>query len=230
MNAVGTREDVRTLLHEIGHAFHNFETLAQLPYRQQRDYPIEYAEVASMAMELLAAPYLNHANGGYFTDQEAARDRIEHLEKILFFWPYMAVVDSFQHWAYGGGDAAADPAACDQKWAELWDRFMVAADYTGLEDIKMTGWHRKQHIYRYPFYYVEYGLAQLGAVQVWANARHDQAEAVKAYRRGLALGGTKNLHELYAATGVKFAFDAETMAHATKLIEQTIDQLEAQLA
>jgi oligoendopeptidase F len=185
-----TRDDVRTLLHEVGHAFHGFETY-QLPYAMQRQYPIEFAEVASMSMELLAAPYLTDDLGGYFAQEEAARDRIEHLEKILFFWPYMSVVDSFQHRVYEGGDAAKDAAYCDKIWAEQWDRFMVASDYTGLEDVKMTGWHRKHHIFRYPFYYVEYGLAQLGAVQVWANALENQAEAVAAYRRGLALGGTK---------------------------------------
>jgi oligoendopeptidase F len=228
MNAVNLRDDVRTLLHEVGHAFHGFETYT-LPYAHQRDYPIEFAEVASMSMELLAAPYLTQERGGYFTREDAARDRIEHLEKILFFWPYMSVVDAFQHWAYTSGDAAADPANCDAKWSELWSRFMVAADYTGLQDVKETGWHRKHHIFRYPFYYVEYGLAQLGAVQVWANALKDQAGAVASYRSGLALGGTRNLHELFGATGAKFAFDAETLGEAVDLIVRTIDELEGDL-
>jgi oligoendopeptidase F len=229
MNAVNLRDDVRTLLHEVGHAFHGFETY-NLPYSHQREYPIEFAEVASMAMELLAAPYLTQDRGGYFSREDAARDRIEHLEKILFFWPYMSVVDAFQHWAYTSEGAGADPANCDAKWAELWDRFMVAADYTGLQDVKETGWHRKHHIFRYPFYYVEYGLAQLGAVQVWANALKDQAGAVRSYRDGLALGGTKNLHELFGATGAKFAFDTETLGEAVDLIMQTISELEGELA
>jgi oligoendopeptidase F len=226
MNAVNSRGDVRTLLHEIGHAFHNFETIANLRYSMQRAYPIEFAEVASMSMELLAAPYLTRADGGYFDEGEAARDRIEHLEKILDFWPYMAVVDSFQHWVYTHGDEAADPAACDAAWSRLWDRFMITSDYRGLQDIKETGWHRKHHIFRYPFYYVEYGLAQLGAVQVWANALNDQAGAVRAYRSGLALGGTRNLYELFGATGAKFAFDAGTLGAAVELIERTINSLE----
>jgi oligoendopeptidase F len=229
MNAVNLRDDVRTLLHEVGHAFHGFETY-NLPYSHQREYPIEFAEVASMAMELLAAPYLTQERGGYFTREDAARDRIEHLEKILFFWPYMSVVDAFQHWAYTSGNTAADSANCDAKWAELWDRFMVAADYTGLQDVKETGWHRKHHIFRYPFYYVEYGLAQLGAVQVWANALKDQAGAVRSYRSGLALGGTKNLYELFGASGAKFAFDAETLGEAVNLITRTIEELEGELA
>lgn len=227
MNAVGSQGDVRTLLHEVGHAFHGFEVL-KLPYIDQQNYPIEFAEVASMAMELLAAPYLSEEHGGYFSPQDAARDRIQHLEKIVLFWPYMAVVDAFQHWIYTG-DEADDPAKCDAKWNELWDRFEVGVDYSGLDDHKVTGWHRKQHIHRIPFYYIEYGLAQLGAVQVWANALKDQAGAVAAYRRALALGGTRSLPELFGAAGAKFAFDAETLGAAVSLIERTIGELEAVL-
>lgn len=225
MNAAGTRDDVRTFLHEFGHAFHGFEVFGNLPYAQQRAYPIEFAEVASMAMELLAAPYLTEENGGYYTQADAARDRIAHLEKILGFWPYMAVVDAFQHWIYTSGDAARNPANCDAKWAELWDRFMPQ-DWSGLDAEKETGWHRKLHIHRIPFYYIEYGLAQLGAVQVWANALEDQAQAVKDYRAALALGGTRSLPELYGTAGAKFAFDAATLGAAVELIETTIDSLE----
>jgi oligoendopeptidase F len=222
MNSVGLATDVRVLLHEAGHAFHNFETYA-LPYQQQRDVPIEFAEVASMAMELLAAPYLRQRDGGYYADEAAyARSRVEHLEGILLFWPYMAVVDGFQHWAYTNPADADDPGACDQAWDGLWARFMGAVDWSGLDAERATGWHRKQHIYRYPFYYVEYGLAQLGAVQVWRNALSDQAGAVAAYRRGLALGGTATLPELFAAAGARFAFDTATLQEAVDLIEQTI--------
>lgn len=224
MNAVGKREDVRTLLHEAGHAFHNFETMKNLPYNHQREYPIEFAEVASMAMELLAAPYLTHEFGGYFNNREAAIDRISHLEKIIFFLPYMAVVDGFQQWAYTHPDGR-DPNACDQKWGELWSRF-IKVDYTGLDDVRMTGWHRKQHIFNYPLYYIEYGLAQLGAVQIWANAIRDQAQSVADYRRALALGGTRSLPDLYGTAGVKFAFDVETVEKAVELIETTIADLE----
>jgi oligoendopeptidase F len=225
MNAVGLPGDVRTLLHEAGHAFHDFE-MARLPYHQQRDAPIEFAEVASMAMELLAAPYLRRSDGGYYDQAEYARARIEHLEGILTFWPYMAVVDGFQHWAYTNPEAAADPAACDAAWDRLWGRFMHGVDWSGLDAERMTGWHRKQHIYRYPFYYVEYGLAQLGAVQVWRNALSDQAGAVAAYRRALALGGTATLPDLFQAAGARFAFDAGALREAVELIEGTIGALE----
>jgi oligoendopeptidase F len=187
---------------------------------------MEFAEVASMAMELLGAPYLTENHGGFYTAEEAARARIEHLETNILFWPYMAVVDAFQHWVYTHHDAASDPANCDAKWAELWDRFMSGIDYSGFDDIKATGWHRKEHIFHVPFYYVEYGLAQLGAVQVWANALNDQSKAVRQYLDALALGATATLPELFRTAGAKFAFDDATLSRAVQLMENTINQLD----
>ena len=227
MNAVGVHDDVQTMLHESGHAFHVFESQA-LPYIHQRDVPMEFAEVASMSMELLASPYLARDFGGFYTPPEAARARIEHLERSLLFWPYMAVVDAFQHWVYEHPEEAADPAACDRIWGGLWDRFMPVTDWRGLEDVKVSGWMRKLHIFQLPFYYVEYGLAQLGAVQVWGNALEDQAAAVAAYRKALALGGTVTLPELYAAAGAKFAMDAATLRRAVDLMMRVIEKLEAE--
>jgi oligoendopeptidase F len=224
-NVVGTHDDVETTLHESGHAFHSFEA-GRLPYIQQRFAGLEMAEVASMSMELLAAPYLPAEEGGFYSQAEANRARIEHLESQILFWPYMAIVDAFQHWVYENPDRAADPDHCDATWAELWHRFRPGVDWSGFEEALKTGWHRKLHIHTDPFYYVEYGLAQLGAVQVWASALHDQAGAVAAYRRALALGGTRPLPELYAAAGAKFAFDAETLGGAVQLMEETIARLE----
>ncbi|MBI4530975.1 MAG: M3 family oligoendopeptidase, partial [Candidatus Latescibacteria bacterium] len=200
MNAVGLHGDVQTLLHESGHAFHVFET-NHLPYYQQRQVGMEFAEVASMAMELLAAPYLSAEEGGFYAKADAARARVEHLEWGILFWPYMAVVDAFQHWVYDNPDAATDPANCDAEWTALWGRFMPGVDWSGLEDELMTGWHRKLHIHTLPFYYVEYGLAQLGAVQVWGNALREQNKAVESYHRALALGGTAPIPDLYSTAG-----------------------------
>ncbi|HWQ83538.1 MAG TPA: M3 family oligoendopeptidase, partial [Anaerolineales bacterium] len=225
MNAVGLHDDVQTLLHEGGHSFHVFET-ASLPYYQQLQVPMEFAEVASMGMELLAAPYLADEQGGFYTPADAARARIEHLEGCILFWPYMAVVDAFQHWVYENPDAAVDSARCDQTWGGLWDRFMRGVDWSGLEEEKITGWHRKLHIFQVPFYYVEYGLAQLGAMQIWRNALQDQAKAVANYRKALALGGTVTLPELYTAAGAKFTFDPQTLGEVVDLAMETIDELE----
>jgi oligoendopeptidase F len=225
VNAVGTHNDVATTIHESGHAFHVFET-AGIPYIQQLAVPMEFAEVASMGMELLASPYLTKETGGFYTQAEAARARIEHLEGMILFWPFMAVVDSFQQWVYENPKAGADPAACDKKWNELWDRFIPGVDWTGLEQVKVTGWHRKLHIHQVPFYYVEYGLAQLGAVQIFGNAIQDQTKAVADYRKALSLGGMVTLPELFAAAGAKFGFDVPTVKKAVDLMEGVIRDLE----
>ena len=224
-NAVGLHADVATLLHESGHGFHVFEE-AHLPYYHQLQVGMEFNEVASMAMELLASPYLLASEGGFYSEKEAARARIEHLEEDVIFWPYMAVVDAFQHWAYTNPAKAVNPDNCDQKWAELWQRFTIGVDWSGLDDYMVTGWQRKQHIFEVPFYYVEYGLASLGAFQVWSNALKDQKAAVAAYRRALALGGTVSLPKLYETAGARFAFDARTLQEAVSLAEQMIETLE----
>jgi oligoendopeptidase F len=190
---------------------------------------MEFAEVASMGMELLASPYLTRQNGGFYPESEAARARIEHLEGMILFWPFMAVVDSFQQWVYENPAQGIDPAACNAKWGALWERFIPGVDWSGLEEVKLTGWHRKLHIHQIPFYYVEYGLAQLGAVQVFGNALKDQAGAVAAYRRALALGGMVTLPQLFAAAGAKFAFDTAILKTAVGLMEGVIDELERKI-
>jgi len=231
MNAAGTAGDVDTMLHEMGHAFHTYQVLnsPDLRYHQLKDYPTEFAEVASMGMELLASPYLPASAGGFYTDEQMARAMITHLEQLLMFWPFMAVMDAFQHWAYTHHAKATDPANCDAKWGELWDRFMVGVDWSGLDDAKATGWHRKVHLYIYPFYYIEYGLAQLGAVQIWRNALKDQKGAVTSYLNGLALGYSVPVPELYKAAGAKFGFDADTFQMVVDLIEEQIAKHEANL-
>jgi oligoendopeptidase F len=225
MNAVGTHYDVLTLLHEAGHAFHYFEA-SRLPWTQQRYIPSEFDEVASMSMELLAGLHLDQQPGGFYDKRDAARARIEALEGIILFWPYMSVVDSFQHWAYEHPEAARDPRQCDRAWAELWDKFMPGVDWTGLEFAKETGWQRKLHIHTYPFYYVEYGIAELGAVQVFGRALKDPKQALADYRHALSLGGTVSLPQLFAAAGVKFSLDEQTLREAVTLIEQIIAKQE----
>jgi len=228
MNGVGIHDDVLTLLHEGGHAFHAFE-MAQLPYHSQLQITNEIAEVASTSMELLASPYITTNQGGFYSPKDAARARLSHLEQILLFWPYMAVVDAFQHWIYENHAAASHPANCETQWVELWQRFMPGIDWSGLEDSLSTRWQRQLHIYQVPFYYVEYGLAQLGAVQVWRNALKDQAKAIADYRSALALGATVPLPQLFSAAGAKFAFDSTTLREAVDLIENTMLKLEESL-
>jgi oligoendopeptidase F len=230
MNNTNTPGDVQTILHEGGHAFHEFERAHVHFYQRGEIYlPAEFAEVASMGMELIASPYTTKEYGGFYTESEAARTTIEQLEGIITFLPYMAIVDAFQHWVYENPEQGSRASACEEKWAELWDRFRVGIDYSGLQDHKRTYWHRQAHPFDSPFYYVEYGLAQLGAVQVWANARRDQKKAVADYRRALALGATVSLPELFATAGARFAFDERTLQDAVDLLEAVVQELEAKL-
>jgi oligoendopeptidase F len=227
MNSVGLHDDIQTMLHEGGHAFHDFEFF-KLPTYLQGEIPIEFAEVASMSMELLAAPYFTRDQGGFYVSaDDANRARVEHLEGMILFLPYMAVVDAFQLWAYTHPDDATDAAKCDAAWGALWDRFMRGVDWSGLEAEKVTGWHRKQHIFRNPLYYVEYGLAQVGAAQVWRNSLRDHAGAVKAYRGALALGGTRPLPELFAAAGARFGWDKPLLGEMVDLIETTLERIDS---
>ncbi len=228
MNNTGVHEDVITLLHEGGHAFHAFEA-GVVPYFHERSenyVPAEFAEVASMAMELLASPYITKEHGGYYSEADAARARLEHLESIIVQLPYLALVDAFQHWIYENPQDGSNPVLCENKWGELWDRFMSHVDYSGLEDAKKTHWHRQLHIFTLPFYYIEYALAEFGALQIWANALKDQKPAVENYRKALALGGTVSLPELFETAGAKFAFDAKTLKIYVDLLEEQIEKLE----
>lgn len=229
MNAVGVHDDVQTLLHEAGHAFHVFES-SHLKYHQQRGFatlPMEFAEVGSMAMELIASPYLSEEHGGYYTDADANRARTEHLTSILRLWAYIAQVDAFQHWIYTHHEEATNPANCDAKWLELWERFMPGVDYSGVEDAIKYRWRRQLHIFQLPFYYIEYGLAQLGAVQVWANSLKDADQALRDYRHALSLGATRRLPQLFEAAGARLAFDSATFGEAVNLIENTLATLDA---
>lgn len=225
MSAVGTHNDVTTLLHEGGHAFHFMESLRQ-PLIWNRNAPMEFCEVASMSMELLSAPYLAAERGGFYSAADARRAHASHLRKLVLFLPYMAVVDRFQHWVYAEAPQDVTPADLDRTWSALWDRFMPGIDYRDLQAEKESGWHRKGHIFGSPFYYIEYGLAQLGALQVWRNALTNQAQAVADYRRGLALGYTRSLPELFAAAGARFAFDRQTVGELMALVAEQMARLE----
>jgi oligoendopeptidase F len=224
MNAVGIEDDVRTLLHESGHAFHSFEA-ANLPLVFQREYGAEMAEVASMSMELLAGPYIGKDSGGYYSEADARRSRKEHLEGIVLFFPHCASVDAFQQWAYVN-EAGRDVKARDQKWLELRRRFEGdSVDWSGLDAERIARWYQQPHFFAWPFYYIEYGLAQLGALQVWRNSLRNQADAVRKYREALALGGTRSLPDLYKAAGARLVFDRQGMHELISLVEEQLARL-----
>jgi oligoendopeptidase F len=222
MNVSSIHSDVQTLLHEAGHSFHSFE-MSRLPLIWDRDIPMEIAEVASMAMELLASPYLNE----FYDDQEIKRARSEHLEGTMAFLPYMAVVDAFQHWLYENPENIADER--DAMWMSLMQRFIPGVDWTGLEKELATFWQRQLHIFEVPFYYVEYGIAQVGAWQVWRNSLSDPVKALSDYRSALALGYTRPLPELYRAAGATLALgDQALLAALVTLIKNQLAVLEGE--
>ncbi|MGI8496518.1 MAG: M3 family oligoendopeptidase [Gemmatimonadaceae bacterium] len=222
MNAVGVPDDVNTLIHEAGHCFHAFAASPQ-PLIWQRGTGMEAAELASMSMELLAAPYLARPDG-YYSESDVRHAWLEHLEDILLTLAHVASVDAFQSWIYTSGQGD-DGAARDRAWVEIRQRFERVVDWSGLEPERMARWYRQPHIFVSPFYYIEYGIAQLGALQIWRDSLADQPAAVARYRRALALGGTRSLPEIYATAGAKLVFDSETMGELVALVESRIDAL-----
>lgn len=225
MNASGVGSDVRTLLHEAGHAFHGFES-SKLPFFAQRYYGSEMAEVASMSMELLSAPYLTKAQGGFYNEADYARARVEHLDGILEIFAWVATIDAFQHWLYTD-EAASDRNARDAQWQKTWERFNPGVNWDGLEVERTARWYKQLHIFLYPFYYIEYAIAQLGALQVWRNSLADQAKATADYRAALALGGSAPLPALFERAGARLIFDAAGMQELVDLIEAELASLEA---
>jgi len=224
MNATGMDSDIRTLLHEGGHAFHSFETYTSQSLQFLRHPGAEMAEVGSMAMELLAAPFLGREAGGFYDPADERRSRVSHLEGILFGLAHIATVDAFQHWIYTS-DEGRDRDARDRRWAALCDRFKPGVDWSGPTDWRTARWLAQPHFFTHPFYYVEYGIAQLGALQVWRNSLRDHGEAVAAYREALALGATRPLPELFATAGARLVFDPEPVGELVALVEEHLAEL-----
>ena len=218
MNAVGLQRDVETVLHEAGHAFHTLASQNE-PFYPYRSAPIEFCEVASMSMELLGNQFLE----AFYPAPEAKRARREHLEGIIDILPWIATIDAFQHWVYTHPGHA--PAEREAAWLELMDRFGGDVDWRGYEAARANLWHRQLHLFLHPFYYIEYGIAQLGALQVWANAKRDRARAVADYQRALALGGARPLPELFRAAGCRFDFTHATLEPLVALVQDELKTL-----
>ncbi|HTI73086.1 MAG TPA: M3 family oligoendopeptidase [Candidatus Limnocylindria bacterium] len=218
MNSVGLQRDVETILHEAGHAFHAL-ACREDDLTAYREAPIEFCEVASMSMELIGADHLDV----FYSEADARRARLVHLEGVIGVFPWIATVDAFQHWIYTHpGHTHAERSAA---WTALMDRFGGDVDWSGFEDVRANLWHRQLHIFIHPFYYVEYGIAQVGALQVWANSRHHPQKALADYKAGLALGGSRTLPELFAAAGCHFDFSAGTLRPLIDQVRQELDRL-----
>jgi len=220
MNSVGMQRDVETLLHEAGHAFHSLACREQPLSSYRNGIPLEFCEVASMSMELLGAPYLEK----FYSPAEARRARRDHLEGIIKVFPWIAVVDGFQHWIYTHpGHSHAERR---QAWLGLLDRFGGIEDWSDYEEARASLWHRQLHIFEVPFYYIEYGIAQLGALQVWIKSLQDRKGTLDGYLNGLEQGGSKPLPQLFAAAGIRFDFSAATIGPLIAKVKEELAKLE----
>jgi len=219
MNAVGLDDDVRTLLHEAGHAFHSLACARQLIF-SYRHAPLEFSEVASMSMELLGGEHLSV----FYSRENEVRSQIEHLEGIVYILIWVATVDAFQHWIYQHPKQTQTERT--EAWRRIYKRFWGdLVDWSGLEEAYGAMWHRQLHIFEVPFYYIEYGIAQLGALQIWLKARSDSKKALRDYRHGLSFGGSKPLPELFRLAGIHFDFSEKAIAPLMKEIEQNLDEM-----
>jgi oligoendopeptidase F len=221
MNAVGTHGDVRVLLHEGGHAFHSLAARHE-PLIFLMHAPMEFCEVASMAMELLGAP---HYDVFYSSDSDVRRAKAEHLTKVVTTLPWVATIDSFQHWIYTHRNHSRDERTA--AWLNISGQFGHDVDWSGLEHWNRRRWQAQLHLYHVPFYYIEYGIAQLGALQVWMKAKNDPQQALANYRAGLRLGGTRSLPQLFSAAGLHFDFTRKTMQPLADALEDELETLGA---
>jgi oligoendopeptidase F len=218
MNAVGLDSDLRTLLHEGGHAFHTLASRGE-PLAAYRESPLEFCEVASMSMELLGARRLE----AFYEPAERDRSNRKLLEGIVLILPWIATIDAFQHWIYRNPDHTRSERKA--AWRDLLERFGGDVDWSGYEETRDHSWHRQLHIFLYPFYYIEYGIAQLGALQIWQRSLSDRAGAVADYKKALALGGSRPLPELFAAAGIRFDFSEQIIGPLMETIRKELDKL-----
>ena len=211
MNAAGLQGDLETMIHESGHAFHSLYC-GHLDLIDERNYPIEFAEVASMSMELLTQ---DEWQIFYDNDDEVNRAILSHLEGVVFLLPWIATIDAFQHWIYANPNHTREERT--EYWLSLRDRFGSRMDWKDNEDFRELSWQQQGHLFGVPFYYIEYGIAQLGALQLWQTHRKSPEKALKDYENAMKLGNTKILPELFAAAELKLGFDEK---HVGSLINE----------
>jgi oligoendopeptidase F len=222
LNADGTTEGIWSLLHEMGHAFHDYRTLTQQQLVWDTWYPDEFAECAAMALALLGGDFLSTERGGCYRPGDAARLVGDLLQHYLEWPTWGAMVDAFQHWVYVEAPVDVRPADLDTQWMELSQRFAPWIDWSGLEAEQAAGWHQLELVFRMPFYNIAYDLAELGAVQIWRNAQRDQPAAWRAFREALALGNTRSLPELFAIAGARLPFEPGTLRDLAETVDHAL--------
>lgn len=223
MNAAGQHRDVETMVHEAGHAFHALYCVDE-PLVWYREPTMEYAEVASMTMELLTMPYW----GAFYPNEaDANRARRKQLEGTISLLPWIATIDAFQHWVYTNPTHTREQRA--QAWLKLDERFGLQGHrvvWDGLEEERKFVWQRQGHLFGSPFYYVEYGIAQLGALGIWLiSLEQGEEAALTAYKKSLSMGSTVPLPQLFHAAGLPFDFGDETVGRLVKRVQSELDKL-----
>ncbi len=218
MNAVGIDQDVRTLLHEGGHAFHALAAANQFLY-PYRHAPMEFCEVASMSMELLADRHMTV----FYNEEDAKRSTLDHLEDVIGTLAWVATIDAFQFWIYEHPKHSAQERK--EAWRQIYNRFAPSVvDWSGLEEEQTFLWHRQLHVFEVPFYYIEYGIAQLGALQLWLKYQKNPSEAIQYYKKGLALGGSRPLPEIFKTAGIEFDFSEKKIAPLIKAVGEKLEK------
>lgn len=220
MNAAGQLDDVTTMVHEGGHAIHSF-LAHELELTGFKEYPMEIAEVASMAMELFS---MGHWDVFFSDTGELKRAKEQQLERVITIFPWIATIDKFQHWVYENpGHTEAERAGY---WMSVLEEFSSPViDFSGLEEYRRYGWQRQLHLYEVPFYYIEYGIAQLGAIGLWQQYQQDPSMAINHYIKALELGGTKPLPALFEAAGLRFDLSPAHISTLMHFVKKELDQL-----
>lgn len=221
MNAAGQMDDVTTMVHEGGHAIHSF-LAHQLEINAFKEYPMEIAEVASMSMELFSMDHWE----AYFPKEEDRRRAREHqLERVITIFPWIATIDQFQHWVYENPTHTSEERR--QKWEEIFNNFTVSAiDTSGLTHYRSWFWQKQLHLYEVPFYYIEYGIAQLGAIGMWKQYRENKDTGIRNYVSALQLGGTRTLPQLYQAAGIELNFSPEYIQSLMNFVEEELNKMD----
>jgi oligoendopeptidase F len=220
MNAAGTVNDVITMMHEGGHAVHSFLS-HDLPLSSFKEYPMEIAELASMSMELFS---MEHWDVFFSDKNELHRAQLEELERVISVLPWIATIDKYQHWLYTNPGHTNEER--EAEWMKILNEFSTGVtDWSGFEEYRAHFWQKQLHLYEVPFYYIEYGIAQLGAIAMWRQYRGNKEQALENYKQALSLGYTKTLKELYATAGIKFDFSPAYVAELGNFVKERLREM-----
>ncbi len=223
MNAAGTMGDVITMMHEGGHAVHSFLS-DPLPLSAFKEYPMEIAELASMSMELFS---MEHWDVFFKDENELKRARLEEMERVISVLPWIATIDKYQHWIYTHPGHTVKER--EENWMAILTEFSTGiTDWSGFEEYRTNFWQKQLHLFEVPFYYIEYGIAQLGAMAMWRQYRQNKEQALSNYMKALSLGYTKTLRELYTAAGIKFDFSPAYIKEIANFVTPVLKEMEVQ--